>query len=110
YMHFYAPINLSRVRAKVPGREVPVVLHAPSRRDIKGTAEVMRALDELEREGVRFERRFLEGRPNPEVLREVADDDVVIDQLHLPLHGRFGVEAMAAGCALATCNRADWEP
>jgi hypothetical protein len=110
YQHFFAPINLSRVRAKVPGREVPVVLHAPSRRDIKGTAEVMSALDELEREGVRFERRFLEGRPNPEVLKEIADADVVVDQLHLPLHGRLGVEAMAAGCALATCNRADWEP
>jgi hypothetical protein len=110
YMHFFAPIDLSRVKAKVPGREVPVVLHAPSRRDIKGTPEVMRALDELEREGVRFERRFLEGRPNPEVLREVAGADVVIDQLHLPLHGRLGVEAMAAGCALATCDRADWEP
>lgn len=110
YMHFYAPVNLARSRARTPGREVPVVLHAPSRRDIKGTAEVMQALDALEREGVRFERRFLEGRPNPEVLKEVRDADVVIDQLHLPLHGRLGVEAMAAGCALATCNRADWEP
>ena len=110
YTHFFAPINLSRVRAEIPKREVPVVLHAPSRRDIKGTPEVMQALDELEREGVKFERRFLEGRPNPEVLKEVANSDVVIDQLHLPMHGRLGVEAMAAGCALATCNRQDWEP
>lgn len=30
--------------------------------------------------------------------------------LPLPLHGRFGAEAMASGCALATCDRVDLEP
>jgi hypothetical protein len=110
YTHFFAPINLSTVRAEIPRRQVPVVLHAPSDSNTKGTAEVMRALDALEREGVRFERRLVQGRPNPEVLHEIAGADVVIDQLHLPLHGRLGVEAMASGCALATCDRADWEP
>jgi hypothetical protein len=110
YTHFFAPIDLSDVRAEIPAREVPVVLHAPSHSNIKGTAELMRALDALAREGVRFDRVLIENRPNPEVLAAMRRADVVIDQLHLPLHGKLGVEAMASGCALATCDRHDWEP
>jgi hypothetical protein len=110
YTHFFVPLDLSAVRAEFPKRDVPVVVHAPSHPSVKGTAQIVRALDALEREGVRFERRMIEGKPNPEVLDEMRRADVVIDQLHLPLHGRLGVEAMASGCALATCDRTDWEP
>ncbi len=48
--------------------------------------------------------------PHRQVLSELADADVAIDQLHMPLHGKLGVEAMASGCALASCNREDYEP
>jgi hypothetical protein len=30
YMHGFAPINLSLYPCHIPGREVPVVVHAPS--------------------------------------------------------------------------------
>jgi hypothetical protein len=40
----------------------------------------------------------------------LPEADIAIDQLHFNLHGTFGLEAMASGCALATCNREDCEP
>jgi hypothetical protein len=110
YTHFFVPIDLANVRAEIPKRDVPVVLHAPSQTGIKGTSLIVCALDALEREGVRFERKIVTDRPNREVLEEMSRADVVIDQVHLPLHGRLGVEAMASGCAVATCDRVDWEP
>ncbi len=110
YAHIHAPVDLARFAPRVPGREVPVVVHAPSEKTIKGTGEIVAALDRLRAEGVRFELRLLHDVPNGEVLAALSEADVVIDQLHLPMHGRLGVEAMASGCALATADRADLEP
>lgn len=110
YHHLYAPLDLSTVRGRTPGREVPVVLHAPSNQGIKGTREILGALARLRAEGVRFDLRLLHGVAHAEVCAAMRDADVVIDQLHLPLHGRLGVEAMASGCALATADARDLEP
>jgi glycosyl transferase family 1 len=89
---------------------VPVVVHAPSNKDVKGTHLIMPALERLRAEGVRFELRLLHDKTNQEVLAELANADVIVDQLHFPLHGKLGIEAMASGCALATGNREDYEP
>jgi hypothetical protein len=110
YVHLFQPVDLSAFVSRVPGREVPVVVHAPSNKGIKGTEAVLPALDRLRAEGVPFDLRLLHGVPNHEVLRQLTDADVAIDQLRLPLYGRFSLEAMASGCALATCNREDYEP
>jgi len=110
YMHLFQPVDLSGFVCHVPAREVPVVVHAPSNKGIKGTEAVLPALDRLRAEGVQFDLRLLHGVPNHEVLRQLTDADVAIDQLRLPLYGRFSLEAMASGCALATCNREDYEP
>jgi Glycosyl transferases group 1 len=110
YEHLFVPIDLRRYRARVPGRVVPVVLHAPSRRGVKGSSEIIAAIERLARRGVRFQFRMIEHAPHDRLRRELEDADVVIDQIHLPLHGKLGVEAMASGCALATCDRVDLEP
>ena len=110
YMHFFVPIDLSACKSKVVGRDIPIVVHAPSIRSAKGTDTILWALERLRTEGVPFELHLLEGMPNGQVRSELTDADVVIDQLYWPLHGKLGVEAMASGCALATCNREDLEP
>ncbi len=110
YMHFAVPLNLSEYEGEVKGREIPIVVHAPSNRSVKGTHLIVPALQRLRPEGVPFELRLLHDRPHQQVLAELADADVVIDQLHLPIHGKLGAEAMASGCALATCNREEYEP
>jgi hypothetical protein len=110
YQHFFVPVNLSECRGSIPERDVPVVVHAPSDKGVKGTHTIVAALDQLKSEGVAFELRLLHGVPHQRVLSELSDADVAIDQLNLPLHGMFGLEGMASGCALATCNREDYEP
>jgi len=110
YMHFYVPIDLSKTRFCIPGRDEPIIVHAPSVKPIKGTDIILSTLERLKSEGVAFELRLLHGVSNQQVLAELADADIAIDQLYMPLHGKFGVEAMASGCALATCNREEFEP
>lgn len=110
YRHFFVPVDLSAYRGEVPGREIPVVIHAPSDKGVKGTEKILAALEQLKLEGVRFDLRILHGVSHQEVLSSLSDADVAIDQLNLPLHGMFGLEGMASGCALATCNREEYEP
>ncbi len=110
YQHLFVPVNLSKYEGRTPGREVPVVVHAPSVESVKGTVLILPVLERLRSEGISFELRLLHGMSNVQVLTALADADVVIDQLHMPLHGKLGVEAMASGCALASGNREDYEP
>lgn len=110
YHHLNAPLDLSRYTFRVPGHDVPVVLHAPSDEGIKGTTRVVAALQRLQKEGVVFKLRYLENVSNRVLRRELPGADVLIDQLHFPLHGKLGLEAMATGCVLATCDRPDFEP
>jgi hypothetical protein len=59
------------------------VVHAPSHRGSKGTPHVLDAVQQLQREGLRFEFRLVEG--------------LVIDQLLAGWYGGLAVEAMALG-------------
>ncbi len=77
-------------------RAVPVVLHAPSRAAIKGTAFVEAAVAPLVAEGL-IEYRRLEGVAPDQMPAAVADADVVLDQFALGSYGVLAAEAMAAG-------------
>ena len=110
YMHFYLPINLSLYDCNVPGRDVPVVVHAPSNRGTKGTEEILAALERLKAEGMAFELCLLEGKRNKEVIRQLVDADVVVDQLDAPSYGMLALEGMATGCAVAGGNRPGFIP
>lgn len=109
YNHLFVPLDLSKYRAEIPRRDVPVVLHAPSDKGVKGTDFILPVLDKLKSEGVAFELRYVHKMPHQRVVTELMGSDVVVDQLFFPLHGKLGVEAMATGCALATSNREDYE-
>jgi hypothetical protein len=76
-------------------REVPVVLHAPTHRGIKGTRHVLAALDQLRAEGVRFELRLIEGKTHAEAKAMYHDADLVVDQLILGWYGGLALETMA---------------
>lgn len=106
YWHFRLPVDLSLYHEVIPARETPLLVHAPSRRGFKGTAEILSALDRLRSEGVRFELRLLEGVPNTEVLRAITEADVVIDELNSPHYAMLALEGMASGCCVvANCDR-----
>jgi glycosyltransferase involved in cell wall biosynthesis len=76
-------------------RDVPVVLHAPSRRGTKGTELLLPIVDRLRAEGLAFEFRLLEGVPHAEAKRAIADADVVVDNLITGDYELVSIEAMA---------------
>lgn len=87
--------------------EYPVVLHAPSRRGVKGTGAVLAAVERLKSEGHAFEFRLIEGRSNAETLSAIADADIVVDQLRIGWYGVLAVEGFALGRTVISYIRPD---
>lgn len=87
--------------------ECPVVVHAPSRRGVKGTEFVLAAVEQLRQEGHRFEFRLIEGRSNSETLSAIADADILVDQLRIGWYGVLAVEGFALGRAVISYIRPD---
>jgi glycosyltransferase involved in cell wall biosynthesis len=79
----------------LPARKEAVVAHAPTNRDVKGTAHVLAAIEQLRDEGVAIRLDLIEGVPRTELLRRLRDADIVVDQLLIGWYGGFAVEAMA---------------
>jgi glycosyltransferase involved in cell wall biosynthesis len=77
-------------------REVPIVLHAPSRASLKGTAFVEDAMRVLVAEGL-VDYRRLEGVAPADMPGHVAQADIVLDQFSLGSYGVMAAQAMAAG-------------
>jgi hypothetical protein len=110
YHHLYLAVDTTAIEPSIPGREVPRIVHAPSRAALKGTDEILVTLDRLREEGVPFELRLLQGRPNAEVLQELREADVLVDELRESMYGMLALEAMASGCAVAGGNHAGVVP
>ncbi len=104
YMHLYLALNLEIYPHRIPARDIPHVVHAPSKRQLKGTAEILEAVGRLKDEGAKFTFELIEGRPNHEVINRLADADVLIDELNESHYGMLSLEAMATGCAVAGGN------
>ncbi len=97
YMRTHVPLDLSEYDFLVPGRDVPLVLHAPSVPQAKGTdvvADVVRALKE---EGLKFEYRLITNMPNNELRQLLTQSDIVVDELYSATVGVLSSEAMATG-------------
>ncbi|WP_245642988.1 glycosyltransferase [Piscicoccus intestinalis] len=88
-------------RRWVPGPAVmngrlPVVVHAPSRAAMKGSAQVDEIVQRLHEGGV-VEYRRLRGVPPEQMPEIIADADILLDQFALGSYGVLACEGMAAG-------------
>jgi len=79
----------------VAQRERPVVVHAPTRRDRKGTDQILADLEALRAEGLEFDLRLLEGLPHLAVREALANADVLVDNIVAGAYGIVSLEAMA---------------
>jgi glycosyltransferase involved in cell wall biosynthesis len=96
----YASVDMRQwsVVPEPPGRsDVPVVVHAPSHRGVKGTRFILEAVDRLKAEGVRLEFVLVEGLSNAEARRLYERADLLVDQLLIGWYGAVAVEVMALG-------------
>ncbi len=72
-----------------------VIFHAPNHTNIKGTAQLIRAIEELRSEGYNIELKMRQKVNNKEILIEISKSDLVVDQLIIGWYGMFALEAMA---------------
>lgn len=94
----YANVDVHAIEeAPAPQNEAMVVAHAPTNRLVKGTADVIAAVDRLRADGLAIELDLIEGVPNAEAMRRLAAADVIVDQLVLGWYGGLAVECMALG-------------
>lgn len=93
----YASVDLATVRppAELPPTGVVRIAHAPSNREVKGTAHLIAAVEQLRADGVAVALDLIEGVSREAVLKRVAAADVAVDQLLIGWYGGFAVEAMA---------------
>ncbi len=103
------PLVLSEYQFIVPERQVPIVLHCPSNPEIKGTARILSAVDQLKREGIRFEFKMVTNVPNSTIRSLLTESDIVIDQLYINVLGILVGEALATGNVVLSRNSAEQE-
>jgi hypothetical protein len=91
-------VEVSRIEPALPGdRTRPVILHAPSSRQRKGTEHVVAAC-----EGLDAELEIVEGLPHDEAFERYRNADIVVDQLNAGWYGVFAIECLALGKPIVT--------
>lgn len=101
-------VDLDQLRYVGPKRSSrPLVCHAPSRRGAKGTDHVLAAVQALQDQGISFDFKLLEGVPHEQLMQQLAEADIVIDQILIGWYGVLSVEAMALGKAVIAYIRDD---
>lgn len=78
-------------------RERPLVVHAPSDLEKKGTRHVVAACEALP-----VDLDVVHGVPHDEAVERFRRADIVVDQMHYLWHGVFAIECMAYGKPVVT--------
>jgi glycosyltransferase involved in cell wall biosynthesis len=91
-------IDLAAIAPSPPHvRDRPLVVHAPSSRERKGTARVVEACAALD-----VDLEIVEGLHHTEALERYRRADIIVDQLNAGWYGLFAIECMALGKPVLT--------
>ncbi len=101
---FFWPVDLGEHSGRKYAPQYPKphdgpmrIVHASNHRHYKGTDYLIRAVDELRREGCDVELVLVERVPNDKALEVYRTADVIFDQCLVGSFGFFAIEAMALG-------------
>jgi glycosyltransferase involved in cell wall biosynthesis len=100
----HMPIDIVNIRFNNETKPIPIIIHAPTDDEKKGTAFIVEALSKLEKEGYKFDFRLCKNMSNLQVREILSEGDIAVDQLFSVAGGTFAVEAMAAGCVVLGGN------
>lgn len=75
----------------------PLVVHAPSNRNLKGTEAIIEAVNQLKSANLSFDFQLIEGMEHQETMKLLSTADIAIDQLRIGAYGYLSSEAMAFG-------------
>lgn len=85
------------------------IIHAPSKRMLKGTEDVLRAVKQLKSQGYNIKLILVENTPHKGALEYYKQADIVIDQLLIGWYGMVAQECMALGKPVCVYLREDLE-
>jgi glycosyltransferase involved in cell wall biosynthesis len=89
------------------GKDSIKILHAPSRRRLKGTDHILRAIKKLKNEGYKIELILIEDTPHEKAVEYYKQADIVVDQLLIGWYGMLAQECMALGKPVCVYLRDD---
>jgi hypothetical protein len=81
----------------VKTKDRPIIVHAPSRRTVKGTPAFLRAIERMRAEGREFDLRLVENMSHAKASQVYREADLIVDQLRIGWYGVLATEAMALG-------------
>ena len=87
-------------------KERPLILHAPTNPDFKGTSDIEKTIEKLKQE-YSFEYKRIEKMNHEEVINLYKDADMIIDQVLCGSYGLLSVESMALGKPVLAFIRPD---
>ena len=73
------------------------IVHAPSRRGVKGTAFILEAFEHLKEKYPDLEFVLVEGKTQEEAFEIYKTADIIVDQVFVGIYGVFSIECMAMG-------------
>jgi glycosyltransferase involved in cell wall biosynthesis len=109
YVRVYNPIDLSQYQCAGSGSEIPVIIHAPTNRDVKGTKHIVRVVEQLQSEGLKFKFVLIEGIDHEALRKQMLDADILVDSVlgSSAGLGMLSIEAMAMGLVVMTADTGD---
>lgn len=102
------PLDVSVFQSSRRKGEKPLILHAPSVPEAKGTDYILEAIDALKSEGLLFNFLKIEKMPTKQLRRLLSEADILVDQLYSMTVAGIASEAMASGCVVLARYVADY--
>ncbi|GAA0328781.1 hypothetical protein GCM10008967_19110 [Bacillus carboniphilus] len=104
-------IDLGSFTLKYPkvSKERPLILHAPTNPEFKGTFYVEKTIEKL-KENYEFDYIRIEKMKHDDAIKFYRDADIIIDQVLCGSYGLFSVEGMALGKPVLAYIRSDLIP
>ncbi|KAB3537314.1 glycosyltransferase family 4 protein [Alkaliphilus pronyensis] len=101
-------IDIRKFKPHYPSRETkkPLILHAPTNPDFKGTAYIEKAIEELRHTHL-FDYKRIEKMSNAHVVEMYKEADIIVDQVCCGSYGLLSVESMALGKPVIVYIRED---
>jgi glycosyltransferase involved in cell wall biosynthesis len=81
----------------VPKNDLITIIHAPTRRGLKGTDYIISVIDQLKTEGFPIEFILVEKKPHREALEIFKKADIIVDDILQGPYGILTIECMALG-------------
>lgn len=85
----------SRIICRNKNEDEIVLVHAPTNRRIKGSDALIKAVEDLKREGYKIRLNLIENMAYSRALEEYLKADIIVDQLLIGWYGQVSIESMA---------------